>query len=253
LAFPDQPQLQQRILRQQPYELGRFLIDALRASTLDREWYQKHVSVREIGASTTVPDPQRGHLLVCGHLGSFELMAHAYAHLRRPALVIMRDFKSPLLHAWWARKRQSSGHEYISRDGALRPVLRALRRARAVGILFDQNVRRENAIFVDWFGRPAATTGATALAALSSNCSVQLMSIRNLPHSKYELVLEECSVDDLCNDPALTKDQKVQQITQRLSDRFQAHIREFPEGWFWLHRRWKTAPTREQETFYAGC
>jgi KDO2-lipid IV(A) lauroyltransferase len=117
-------------------------------------------------------------------------------------------------------------------------------------VLFDQNVTRNHAVFVEWFGRPAATSKSVALAALRTEAPIFVASMHYLGDDKYRIEAVECDCRDVYNDATLSTDQKVEQITQLISTEYCKMIEAFPEGWFWIHRRWKTRPESEMEDTY---
>ena len=79
---------------------------------------------------------------------------------------------------------------------------------------------------------------------------VYVASMRYVGEDKYHIEAEECDFSNLYTDETLTTEQKVLIITQRLSTLYVEMIRRFPEGWFWMHRRWKTRPEGEPESIY---
>src|SRR5690606_20029609 len=105
-------------------------------------------------------------MMATGHLGSFELLAHCVSMYGFPISFVVRPFKLERLNAWWSGIREAAGNRAIARSGAFKEILKELTSGRDVAVLFDQNVTRNHAVFVDWFGRPAATTRTVALAAL---------------------------------------------------------------------------------------
>ena len=119
-----------------------------------------------------------------------------------------------------------------------------------MALLFDQNVRLGHAVFVDFFGVKAATTKAVALAALRNGAPLIVSSIAYLGQDRYRLDAVECDLKAILEDNALSTDDKVFRITQIATSHFEKMVREFPEGWFWLHRRWKTRPEGQPEDLY---
>jgi len=250
LVFGDDKELATRVWHKSHRELARLIIDLSRARDLSANWIDRHVTLRRIGKAPE-SDSKLGTLFVTGHLGNFELLGFAIRHFWSPISVVMRDMGFPALNRWWIDVREKCGNECVSRQGGLRAIIKSIRSGKGVGILFDQNVTRKNAVFVDWFGREAATSGAVAMTIIMTKCPVEVISIRCLSDDKYEVVTEAFSFDDILQNESLDIKEKTHLITQKLSEAFCQHIRNFPEGWFWMHRRWKTAPTDEQETFYA--
>ena len=132
-------------------------------------------------------------------------------------------------------------------------MVRLLKSGMDVGVLFDQNITRNHALFVDWFGRPAATTKALALAALKTEAPIFVVALiqKDVDRNFYEC--GECNCSDIYSNTVLSKNEKLLQITESLVRRYESLILKNPESWFWMHRRWKTAPEGNAEDFYVGC
>jgi KDO2-lipid IV(A) lauroyltransferase len=191
-----------------------------------------------------------GALLVSGHVGSFETLGLILAYYVGPYHFIARRFKNPYLDRWWQQERTRSGNTLISREGALKGMLVALRAGKHVALLFDQNVTRNNAVFVDWFGTKAATTAAPALAALRTGCPVFVLSATNTETRRYTLHHQRVETTHIVKDHSLSKEDKIIRITENIVAAFESLLMQQPENWFWMHRRWKTRPLGEPETIY---
>ena len=254
LAFPERSEEWREAIRKASLNnLACLIVDFLRLPQIDLAWTQKHIK----GSPDCEPArlanlfPNRPILYAVGHLGSFELMAHTQALRGWPLDFIVRDFKNPFLDGWVKRNRELSGNHTLSRKGALKLVIKALRSGRAAGILFDQNVTHNYAVFVDWFSHPAATTRALAVAALRSRAIIVCGA---LLHCKQENYFEEGMFIDLSHvydDVILSDEEKTKLITQKTTDCLVGLIEKYPEHWFWFHRRWKTRPSGELEDFYS--
>ncbi len=245
IAFPDKDEAWRKsIRRKNATEMGRLLADTVRLPTLTPEWGESHVEIPALEAyrQHLQEKPARGVLIATGHLGSFELLGHAIGLRGLPLAAVARKFQSPLFDRWWTGLREARGNKIIDRRGAFKEVVNCISSGMSAAILFDQNVTRNHAVFVDWFGVPAATTRSVALAALRTGAPIFVASIRYRGHDRYQVDAEECDYEDVNRDEKMTTDEKVLVITQRLADRYCEMIREFPEGWFWMHRRWKTRP-----------
>jgi lauroyl/myristoyl acyltransferase len=66
--------------------------------------------------------------------------------------------------------------------------------------------------------------------------------MKYIGQERYVIDVVECSCFDIYEDVDSSTDEKVRIITQRVSDMYCRMIADFPEGWFWMHRRWKTRP-----------
>ena len=194
--------------------------------------------------------PGKGIVYATGHLGSFELLAHAGPMFGYPMSFVVRNATLPNVDAWWRRQREGNGNRVINRKGAVREIMTELDKGRDVGILFDQNVRRAHAVFVPWFGLPAATTKTVALVALRCEAPVAVAAVRYLGNERYRIEAKDFDFSAVYTDQTLTNDQKIERITAVVSAEFERLIRLSPQEWFWMHRRWKTRPEGERETIY---
>lgn len=254
LAFPDKDAAwRKEIIRKNATEMGRLLADTVRLPSLTPEWGLAHVEIPilEHYRARLQEAPSRGILIATGHLGSFELLGHAIGMRGLPLAAVARKFQSRRFDAWWTGLREARGNKIIDRRGAFKEVVATISRGMSAAILFDQNVTRNHAVFVDWFGVPAATTRSVALAALRTGAPIYIASIRYCGDDRYCVDALECDYSDIYRDESLSSDAKIHLITQRLADRYCEMIRNFPEGWFWLHRRWKTRPDTIDAKMYS--
>jgi len=255
IAFPRlSPQERRRIWHESFDSVARLLVDACRMHRLSPDWVKTHVSCplleryREIKAK----NPDTGVLLATGHLGSFELLAHSMPMFGHKIAFVVRNFQMKQVDAWWTSMRDAYGNKVINRQGAFQDVVAFLKSGVDVAILFDQNVRDRHAVFVDWFGLPAATSKTLALAALKTGACIIVASIAYHGADCYEIVAKECPVEDVYANATIPLDDKVVEITKRASLLYEQMIRERPTEWFWMHRRWRTRPAEDPRNPYEG-
>ena len=179
----------------------------------------------------------RGILLLTAHFGNWELLAACHALTRFPLSVVVRPLDSPLYDGILERFRTRSGVELITKRRALTDIVDALRRGRMVGILLDQNASRREGVFVPFFGVPASTSKGMALIALRTGAPVLPVFIRRRPDGRH--------VVDAGAPVPVPPDGDVVAFTRAFNEAIEAAIRQAPEQWFWLHRRWKTRPAVE--------
>ena len=253
-AFPDETEgWREEILRKSFWSLSRLIVDSARLPSLDDRWVREHVEFpnREVFEELRERTQDKGMLIATGHLGSFELLAHSSAVFGFPLAYVVRNFKMKTIDDWWKSVREQRGNKVIDRKGAYKQIAKQLADKRMVGILFDQNVTRNLAIFVDFFGRKTATTKAFALAALRSEVPIVVACVGYLGDEKYVIDWKECKCDDVYENEKLSHDEKLLLVTQRASDIFASFVKKYPEAWFWMHRRWKTTPDESvAEDFY---
>ncbi len=175
----------------------------------------------------------RGVLFATAHLGNWELSAFAHALLSAPMHVVVRPLDNPLIDAMVERRRMLSGNHTIEKKDFARAMLKALQANEAVGILIDQNSSPEHGVFVDFFGVPAcAGTGFAKIAARSGAVVIPGFALWSDEERRYVLRFY----------PPVEITGRAEEDTARLQALLEQVIREHPDQWLWIHRRWKTRP-----------
>jgi KDO2-lipid IV(A) lauroyltransferase len=176
----------------------------------------------------------RGVLFVTGHFGFWELQAMVHALRLGPMAVVARALDNRALNDLLERMRTRTGNAVIYRQGALRRVMRTLQSGRGVGILIDQHIMTRDAIYVDFFNRPAATTSAVASVALRTGAPVVPLFALPIGRGRYRMVYEHPVAP-----PRSDAADAIQEFTQRCTDVLEMYVRRHPELWLWMHRRWR--------------
>jgi KDO2-lipid IV(A) lauroyltransferase len=245
-SFPERSNdWHERVARGSAVSFVRAVVDFFRGPFVSNEWIDEHVEV--VGYEELRAESERTGkrvVLVGGHVGSFDLLAQLTAVKFRPISFVIRNAKQRFIDLWWSRMRELRGNSTLPRSGAIKGMLKALRSGRDVGILFDQNVTAEFAVFVPWFGRLAATTKAVAVVALKAECLVAVSTLHYVGGERYRLECIRVPVSDLY-ESNLSSEEKVAELTRRSVSVLEAQILKFPEQWFWMHRRWRTRPLGE--------
>lgn len=180
-------------------------------------------------------------LLLTAHLGNWELLTVANRLVGHPLAVVVRPLDSAIMNAAAGRLRRKTGVELIEKRDALRPVLRALRDGRVVGILLDQNTARRESVFVPFFGRSASTSRSMAVLALRTRTPVVPVFIRREAPGRHRVVIHPALVMPEATDV----ESVIVDVTARCTAAIEAAVRETPEQWLWIHDRWRTRPPGE--------
>jgi KDO2-lipid IV(A) lauroyltransferase len=182
----------------------------------------------------------KGVLFATGHLGNWELSAYAHALLSAPMSFVVRPLDNPLLDDLSIRYRTLSGNHVISRRESARPLLQMLRANQAVGILADQNTTEDRGVFVNFFGVPACVdAGLAKLAAHTGASIIPGFAVWSDAERRYVLKFY----------PAIEAGGDRIEDTQAVQNALEQAIREYPEQWLWIHRRWKTRPAGEPPVY----
>jgi KDO2-lipid IV(A) lauroyltransferase len=183
----------------------------------------------------------RGALMITGHLGNWELHGVGHGLVFGPIHVVARPLDNPDLDRRLCEMRTMAGNTVIYKQRALAQILRALRDGGAIAILIDQNVLPGDGIFVDFFGRKAATTTVAAALAVKTGCALVPCRTELLADGRYRLTYAPA----LEWTPSPDRQADIAALTQRLTAQIEDWVRETPDQWLWMHRRWKTRPPGE--------
>ena len=235
-AFPARtPRAHKRIIRGAFRHFGRLLFELLKFSTLSPDAMLKRVEFEGEERVRAAYAQGKGVLFVTGHFGYWELQAMVHALRLPPMAVIARALDNPALNELLERMRTRTGNSVIYRRGTIRRAMRQLQVGEGVGVLIDQHILGRDAIYVDFFNRPAATTSAVAALALRTGASVVPLFALPLGGGRFRMIYEHP-----VEPPAATSEHPLREFTQRCTDVLEMYVRRNPELWLWMHRRWRT-------------
>ena len=234
-AFPVRSREECRAIARATFvHFGRLLVALLRFSAFPRDQMRRHVEYDGEERVLTALAAGRGAIIFSGHFGFWELHGLAHALVLPPLSVLARPLDNPSLNDLLEDMRSATGNRVIYRQGAMRRVLRALGANECVAVLIDQHMHGADAVTVDFFDRPAATT--SALAALALRTGAPLIPAFALPLSggRYRMVYEHP-----VELPGADSPDPIRDVTQRCTDVLEMYVRRHPHLWLWMHRRWR--------------
>ena len=231
VAFPDMEPCQIRALaRKNVYNCTWNWIDFIR---LLRHPERIEGFVEEYDIPDDLPSPA---ILCIPHIGSWELLAQAIpSRMKGKSAAVAALFPYRKLNDILARSRTVNGLGIIPREGAVRGMLEVLRKGTNVGILIDQNLSpKHGGLFVDFFGLPVPTSPLPALAAQRRKVALASSACIRNPNGKFRIIVRPI------REPA--PDESLKEVTQRIIAANEELIREWPEQYTWLYKRWFYTP-----------
>lgn len=202
---------------------------------LPREELDRWISIEGREHLDAALEKGRGVVAITAHFGNWEFFARKLVLLGYRLNVIARDSDDPTMTGIFNDVRQKAGYKVLPRDAAALPAMRCLRRNELVGILPDQNTM--NGIFVDFFGRPAATATGPAVFALKSGAPVICGFARRDEEGSFKVTI----YPPLDVQPTGDEESDVRALTAAITKAIEDEIRKAPEQWLWLHDRWRRA------------
>ena len=182
----------------------------------------------------------KGVILLSGHFTSLEIGGRLLV-LFTPFHVLYRSHKNPLFDAVMKRARERNFDKAIPRED-MRGMLRSLKNNMPVWYAADQDYGREKSVFAPFFGIRAATITATSRLAHASGAAVVPFFQQRLKDGSGYLLQIYPALTDI---PGATQETDTARINSILED----HIRQAPENYLWVHRRFKTRPKDEPNLY----
>ena len=234
-AFPLRTAGERRAIARHAFQhFGRLLFELLKFSTLPPEAMLARAEFDGEDRARHAYAQGKGVLFFTGHFGFWELHAIVHAVRIEPIGVLARALDNSDLNAVLEQIRQRTGNTVIYRQSTVRRVLRLLHAGHGVALLIDQHSQGRDAVHVDFFERPAATTSALAALALRTGAPVVPVFALPLGRGRFRMIYEHP-----VEPPRADSEQAVREFTQRCTDVLEMYVRRHPDLWLWMHRRWR--------------
>ena len=218
-------------------QMGRYTPERARQEVMRYEGLENYMAAKERG---------KGVLVLTGHLGAWELSSHVHSLLGHPMGIVIRRLDNPLVDELVNGIRCQHGNRILHKDDFARGLLRAMQAGETVGILMDTNMTPPQGVFVPFFGREACTASGLARVARKTDAAV-------LPGFLLWSEQEKRYVLHFGKALTLQRTDEAEADAQRNTAMFTAviedYVRQYPEQWLWLHRRWKTRPAGEPSLY----
>jgi KDO2-lipid IV(A) lauroyltransferase len=236
-SLPERTPAQCRDLARQSVDnLARLLAIYPRISSMTDADMEKTVEIEGFEHIREAFRRGKGMITFTAHYGCWELMAIYVTRLYPKIAMVVRPLDNPRLDALASAVRGSGGGGVIDSKKVFKEGLRLLRANGILGVLIDQNFYK-GGVFVNFFGRPAATNTLVPTLARRTGCAV--LPMHNIWKGDKIRIICEPPVT-LSGNPdsaeAVTED------TQKLTFIVEGWIRRDPGQWMWLHNRWKRSP-----------
>ncbi len=182
-------------------------------------------------------DHGKGAILFTGHFGNWELLGAVIAQSGYPLHVTDTNHSNKHSHELISGLRIKQKMKIISVREPFSHFNDLLSSNCLVAYLAVQDARNHG-VFVDFLGRPASTVRGPAIFAIRNDCPVVATFMIRDGYDRHKAVFEE----PIWPDPNLTGREAVRDLTQRFTQVLEKYVRAYPGHYFWMHRRWKTAP-----------
>ncbi|RVU36829.1 lauroyl acyltransferase [Hwanghaeella grinnelliae] len=172
-------------------------------------------------------------IAVSAHMGNWEIGSLVPAQRGAPMVNVYRTASIPIVDFLFRKIRGRFSREMIPKGRAnARRIIAALKEGHPLGLLVDQKLNE--GLPIPFFGRDAMTPSAPAELALRFNCPLIPVRIERLPNVRFRLTIyPPMEFPETGN-----RKEDVRILLTRINAMIEGWIRERPEQWFWVHRRW---------------
>jgi Kdo2-lipid IVA lauroyltransferase/acyltransferase len=238
-AFPELTAEEVAELARRSYEsLGRTSIEtATLPGTPREELLRRFERVEGWDLLEAARAEGKGVIIVTGHLGNWEYGGAYVAARGMPFDAVTRGMANPLFDAYIRRTRAEIGFEVIHDAEAVRRTPRSLKEGRVIAMVCDQDGLNLASSFVPFFGRPAKTPRGPAVFALRLGVPLIFAASVREPSGNYALLLSRLPVS-----PTGDRDADIESIVLAYTQRLEGYVRQYPDQYFWQHRRWRRQP-----------
>ncbi len=231
-----------RILRDCFFNLGRGFIEMFCYVQRPQLILKKlHLTTGSLENLEKAIKENKGVVGVSAHFGNFSLMLLYLTKLGFSIHTIIRPSRDVLIEKSFQVQRSKMNFKTIlslPRYSCVRQSLMALRKKEIVVVLMDQNTDEKSGVFVDFFGQKAGTpTGAVVFAMRTGSPILPMFTVRDGKDS-HKIIIEPHFYLEI----KPTEEETLQYNVQKITNIIESYIRQYPEEWGWMNRRWKNKP-----------
>jgi KDO2-lipid IV(A) lauroyltransferase len=217
--------------------LGMNVIETLRLGSVSDATLRDSIVMEGEERLRAVLARGKGLLVLSAHMGNWDLLCTMAPRLNYPTTIITKNLRNTKLNDYWMNTRARFGLKFVPAHHSYRLCLSALRRNEIVGFILDQNMIRDEGVFVNFMGRPACTSPGLAYMSAQSGAAVVPVFMIRLPEGRHLVkVLPEIPP------PPDRQQETILSYTQRYTKAIEDMILQYPDQWIWIHRRWRTQP-----------
>ena len=243
-AFPKLSSLERKKIARKNYRwFARFCMDVLHMDTWKGRTSEKAYCQNPEILDNALSE-KKGVLLISGHFGNWEMIPPALAEKGYKVVMYVGRQTNPLTNKLQNYARSSFGVETI--DKGKRATLqmgRALAENKIIAMLIDQNDNKSD-LFVNFFGKLASCSKGTAAFHLLRRSPVVLVTCPYIDN-RLEINFQRIPFELTGN-----QEKDIMEVAQQITSALEKVIRQYPEQYFWMHRRWRARPIQDPEKIY---
>ncbi len=200
------------------------------------EEFEKKITFKNLEYVEKILAEGRPVIYTAAHFGQWEVGGSAIGAFVEPLTVIYKVMSNPHFEKYLLSSRGKFGITNVAHHGALKPLIKQLRKKKSIALLGDTKTSARDGILVNFLGKEAYQVSTPAVLARKLDAAIIPVASFTDDFDNYTVEffdeIDVATIED--------EDEAIQAATQGLADWLTTLINEDPKQWFWLHRRWKS-------------
>jgi KDO2-lipid IV(A) lauroyltransferase len=219
-------------------ELGRNAFDTFYLARCSKKKFDRLVRHNSIERFREAFDEGKGVIVITAHLGCFESLLHFFPIKGFSSFAVGRRLFDRRIDRLVTGLRSGKDIEYLYRDESPRAIIELLKRGRVMGVLIDQDTSVDG-VFAHFLGKPAHTPSGPVRLAMRYGIPVFVATTaRRDDNTHYVSISERLPLDDTGD-----HERDLVKNVEKANAVISGAIRQNPEQWVWMHRRWRKQPS----------
>lgn len=238
IVFPDLPKNEKHKLARTSFKKLIFSFwEFCLLPSIDEEWIQNHVQFEGLHHLDQALKKGKGALLLSLHLGHGDMAISMLAHQKYPLYVISKHFKVKWLNDFWFGTRTRFGAQFLDPHGSQSSfdIFRVLKKQGILIFVLDQYMGPPYGLETTFFGIKTGTAYGLSLFSLKTGSPVLPIWTYRDSNGKNIIAIGE-EINPIKKE---SRDESLLATTQKYNFVLEKLIRQYPEDWLWIHRRWK--------------
>lgn len=225
------------VLRYCHTNLALVLLQVLRSSKMSVEELAQNVTFENREFVDKALAEGKKIIFISAHYGNWELGATAISALISPTTTIHKKMNDSYFDDYLMKSRTKFKMNMAEKKGAVKHLVKALKGEGSISMMIDQSIKEKDGIYVDFLGQKATQTAAPAFLARKFDALIVPVLINNAPGKEDVITFYDPIITDKTED----EQQDILKSAQAQSDWLSKAIIQYPEPWFWCHKRYKAA------------
>lgn len=236
IAFPD---TSEEWREQTTRQIFRYLgISAAELIKLEQIWDEREQRLEYViqPRAQELMERKGATVFVTAHVGAWQISPFAAKNLGLTASTIYAPESNPVVAELMLELRKTFGEKLIASDAGARPLIKELKAGHSINLALD--TRPDSGQLVPFFGRDTLTNTSAAGLALRTGAALVMGRAQRLPGGRFRITMYDPLI---CPNPEAPFKEQALALTALINRHFEDWIREEPEQWICLKRRWPKA------------